>query len=82
MFEQAEVEGFFQSGYKLGVGLTLYQELPHLQELDARLLRLAVVKELINRDRPGWDWEALPVPVNTGWKELEGEPRAAAPHRV
>ena len=25
---------------------------------------------------------ALPVPVNTGWKELEGEPRAAAPHRV
>lgn len=25
---------------------------------------------------------ALPVPFNIGWKELEGEPRAAAPHRV
>lgn len=63
MFEQAEVEGFFQSGYKLGVGITLYQELPHLQELDARLLCPAVVKELINRDSPGWDWGGSACPT-------------------
>lgn len=43
---------------------------------------------LVNSDSPGWGWGglrgvgALPVPVNTDWKELEGEPRAAAPHRV
>ena len=46
----------------MGVGITLYQELPRLQELGARLLCPALVKALVNGDSPGRDWEGSACP--------------------
>lgn len=44
MLKQAEVEGFLQPGYKLGVWTILYQDLPCLQEPGARLVCPALGK--------------------------------------
>lgn len=82
MLEQAEVEGFLQAGYKLGVGTALYQDLPCLQEPGGRLVCPALVKAPVHSDSPGWGWGALSIPVSADWKELEGETRAAGPLRL
>lgn len=82
MLEQAEVEGFLQPGYKLGVGTALYQDLPCLQEPGGRLVCPALVKVPVHSDSPGRGWGALSIPVSADWKELEGETRAAGPLRL
>ena len=64
------------------MGIILYQELPHLQELGVRLICPALIKCWLIMTALDGAGGALAVPVNTGWKELEGEPRAVAPRRV
>lgn len=67
--------------------ITLYQELFRLQELCVRLLCPALVKCLLivtalDRAGVGVGGWVLCLSQLTDWKELEGEPRAAALHRV